>query len=379
LNKNQLLPYKSFINGTVPELNGMRCYAVLLVLLHHIHSDSDIIMNWFKVYGWYGVNFFFTLSGFLITGLLLKEINQNSSIDLKAFWMRRIFRLWPAFYTCLFFGSLVILFVTTKRPEVRQEFYETLFFYPLALANYLEIYIRKDGFPLVLNHFWSLAVEEHFYLLWPILFSQFYKRKVFFWLSTVVLLIIPIYFRFLYIGSGETKIQIFKTLFSTETNIDSMLYGCIAALFYSRYNILKNILLKNIFQITSLALLIFTFHSLGPRENLGHLLTIEPILLSLASCLFILGAIENSNKLNNFFLKNRIALYIGKISYSLYLTHHILYTFNYGILSKFHLTSINSYFIGFIQISTSILASHFLFHYIESPFLKMRKKFTRVH
>jgi peptidoglycan/LPS O-acetylase OafA/YrhL len=135
------------VNSRNQSLDVLRCIAILLVLGHHYEYPG----LWFKV-GWSGVDLFFVLSGFLISGLLFGEYQSRGSIDLKRFWIRRAFKIYPAFYAFLLF--IIIAFAATG--QLTRNIYSDLFF--------LQDYIRP-----IVEHGWSLGVEEKFYFALPVL------------------------------------------------------------------------------------------------------------------------------------------------------------------------------------------------------------------
>lgn len=146
----------------IPALDGLRTLAVVAVVLYHLN------LTWAQG-GLLGVTIFFVLSGYLITRLLLNEVAKTGRIDLKSFWIRRIRRLFPAVVTvvvvtcalCTIFNHLML---TKMRPDILPSL---LFF-----NNWWQIaqnvsYFNALGDPSPLTHFWSLAIEEQFYLIWP--------------------------------------------------------------------------------------------------------------------------------------------------------------------------------------------------------------------
>ncbi len=148
----------------IPALDGIRTFAVIAVVLYHLN------FTWAQG-GFLGVTMFFVLSGYLITRLLVAEFEQSQSIDLKGFWIRRVRRLVPATVTlvvviailCTFFNHVML---TKMRPDI----VPSLFFF----NNWWQIlqnvsYFDALGDPSPLTHFWSLAIEEQFYVVWPLL------------------------------------------------------------------------------------------------------------------------------------------------------------------------------------------------------------------
>ena len=150
----------------LPGLDGMRALAVIAVLLYHAG------LAWVPG-GFLGVEVFFVISGYLITALLLAEWRQTGSIDLKAFWLRRARRLLPALYLLLV-GTLAfaVLFLPEEVARLRDDVVAALGY----VTNWLlifsqESYFEAAGRPSLLQHLWSLAVEEQFYIIWPLLLT----------------------------------------------------------------------------------------------------------------------------------------------------------------------------------------------------------------
>jgi peptidoglycan/LPS O-acetylase OafA/YrhL len=152
----------------IPALDGVRCLAVTAVLVGHSFRSLVEIAN-------QGVNVFFVLSGFLITGVLLKEHHDTGRIRLSAFYMRRALRLFPALWLMLgTFMAVALFFFPQRVPEL----------WPAALAGALYVMNWVNAFELfpttMFAHTWSLAIEEQFYLLWPLVLiaSLAYGRRV---------------------------------------------------------------------------------------------------------------------------------------------------------------------------------------------------------
>ena len=138
-------------------LDILRCIAILLVLGHHfIHYH-----HWAKV-GWIGVDLFFVLSGFLISGLLFSEYKRNGQIDIQRFILRRGLKIWPAYYVLVIVTAIISMLVAHARgvPFPSHEV--------AVSAIFVRNFFGNDGFNY-LAHSWSLAVEEHFYLMLPLL------------------------------------------------------------------------------------------------------------------------------------------------------------------------------------------------------------------
>jgi peptidoglycan/LPS O-acetylase OafA/YrhL len=153
-----------------PVLDGIRGIAILIVLFHHLVYSSGIDRGfWFDLQffrlgysSWVGVDLFFVLSGFLITGILYEA--KGSERYFSSFYGRRVLRIFPLYYGFLLFA--VLLFPHWLPPESAQNLQQNQHWYWLYLSNF---YVALEGWqdPTHLGHFWSLAIEEQFYLLWP--------------------------------------------------------------------------------------------------------------------------------------------------------------------------------------------------------------------
>ena len=164
-------------------IQALRALAALLVLIYHAHLIPG---------GYVGVDIFYVISGFLITGLLLREIESRGSLNLAAFYARRFKRLLPSSFVVVIITGVAGWFIFPA--SMRHEFGKDLIAASTYISNILFAYWNNDyqnlnSTPSPFMHFWSLAVEEQFYLFWPILIALFYKigqrRAVLVGISTV--------------------------------------------------------------------------------------------------------------------------------------------------------------------------------------------------
>ncbi len=149
-----------------PEVQGLRAVAVLLVLVYHL--NPDLLPG-----GYVGVDVFFVISGFLITSLLLREVREHGRVSLAGFYVRRVKRLLPAATVVLLAtgaAALVLLPVTRLGDTAWQTLASAAYVENLYLADQTLDYLAAETAPSPVQHFWSLSVEEQFYLLWPLLF-----------------------------------------------------------------------------------------------------------------------------------------------------------------------------------------------------------------
>lgn len=216
------------ISGYIPGLDGLRAISIILVILSH-SGFGNIIP------GGLGVTIFFFISGYLITNLIISEIQRTNTINIWAFCARRFLRLAPELYFYLLFA--IIMNSYTGRVDSLE--FAAAFAY---MMNYYKIFSDGGGDGIVaVSHFWSLAIEEHFYLLFPTLYLLFRKKwKLFASILLAWCLFSPFMREFLYYKYAEfgtTSGSSAYTYYATEARIDSILYGCIFAILTRKLSI----------------------------------------------------------------------------------------------------------------------------------------------
>jgi peptidoglycan/LPS O-acetylase OafA/YrhL len=217
----------------LPGLDGLRGIAVLAVIIYH----GDIS---FLVGGFLGVDVFFVLSGFLITSLLINELSETNTVDRAQFYIRRIRRLMPALLLVLFFSVLVSgLFVLDAAYHVRRDLPWAMTF----VLNWSYLFFEQSYFvnisrPPLLQHLWSLSVEEQFYVIWPIMLIGLYKVKVgkltprikIFIASSVLAIASTAWMAHLSVANGfPIPNDPSRVYFGTDTHAMGLLVGCAAA------------------------------------------------------------------------------------------------------------------------------------------------------
>ncbi len=204
----------------VPELDGLRGIAIIVVLIHHQLTSFSLKG------GFLGVDLFFVLSGFLITGLLLSEFEHTGSISIRKFYMRRVLRLGPAL--ALYLIACVIVAYHTQLISVQRQL--KLISYALLYSTNWRMAFNWDPVLDPTAIIWSLSIEEQFYLVWPLLLSACLalriKRK--FIASGLVAVIVAICLHrnsLLTQGTDLTRLY-----YGTDTRADVLLIGCLTAL-----------------------------------------------------------------------------------------------------------------------------------------------------
>lgn len=339
-------------------LNGLRAISIILVIFSHFFSYESNIS---KLYlGKFGVTVFFVLSGFLITSLLLKEKFNTKIINLKQFYLRRIFRILPLIFIYIFILMLLNSFFSLGISNY--SFLNSIFFirnFPFKITN--------DWYT---GHLWSLSVEEQYYLLFPFFLVRL-KEKKYLKLIFIILIIMPIIYYFIHNNIGIFNYNklirglswFFIIIISPGTL--SILIGSAFSILYYKYENKFKLLIR--FKILSLLLFIIALiiHILCTLKYFNYDLfgTLINIMLAMV---IILNLNENnyfSKVLNNNYLEK-----IGLLSYSLYIWQQ-LFTIKQAWWSIFPLEI--SICINLILL---ILTSYISYNYIEKKFIELRKK-----
>ena len=217
----------------LPGLDGLRGIAVLAVIIYH--ADVSLLVG-----GFLGVDVFFVLSGFLITSLLIDELTKTNTVDRARFYMRRIRRLMPALFLVLFFSVLVSgLFVLDAAYHVRRDLPWAMTF----VLNWSYLFFEQSYFvnisrPPLLQHLWSLSVEEQFYVIWPIMLIGLYKVKIgnlsprtkIFIASSVLAIASTAWMVHFSVANGfPIPNDPSRVYFGTDTHAMGLLVGCAAA------------------------------------------------------------------------------------------------------------------------------------------------------
>ena len=150
----------------IPQLDAVRGLAILVVMMHNISLKYPLLHSQ-QLFnnGWMGVDLFFVLSGFLITGILV-DTNRSDSY-FKNFYVRRCLRIWPLYYSLLFFMFVIVRFLSRSQFQIVLQTSSPWWAFPLYLQNFLLPISTNAAGPLGVT--WSLAIEEQFYLIWPLL------------------------------------------------------------------------------------------------------------------------------------------------------------------------------------------------------------------
>ncbi len=348
----------------IPFLDGFRGYAILLVIFGHLNMEYLFLAQ-------FGVTLFFFVSGFLITKLLIAEFSKTKTISLKDFYLRRLFRLYPAL---IFFLIVTLLAIWIAQYQlVVLDIVAGLFYF----TNYYLVYFPPavpDNYPLTAKILWSLSVEEHFYLIFPFIFLLFYKinnRRFLYFLGASL-----VFFFLLRVGlwlrSTDIIFTFNETYYTTHTRADSILYGCFSALLLYAYN--TTIVSKwyvRILKVAFVPLLATVVLLVSQRyEAAWYQITVKHSWTGFLLCLVVPAFLfVNGKSWIASIFTNKFILYIGKLSYSLYLFHWVSLKFISTYYSEHHLIWYT------LVIAATFILAVISYHFIERPFLQLRRKF----
>lgn len=360
-----------------PNLDGLRFYSYAAVFFFHVwllYFDrygiegitSDIVAFLFKN-GEVGVNFFFVLSGFLITYLLIEEKRFTGRIHVINFYIRRILRIWPLFYSVVVFGLVVYpqlkVFLGGEEFKVMQPWTYLVF-----LNNFDFI---KNGAPAVISILWSVAIEEQFYLCWPLILSIVplrYSKWVFYTIIAGSLV-----FRAFHID--EERVLLFHTLAVIgDMALGGLLaYKCIFSKRFKQWiEDLPRWLIGVVYALT-LGLVLFR-HELFQ----GSLLIIERLCFAALFGMIILEQNFSKHSLWKLSSTPRITK-LGIYTYGLYCIHVTAMTITEMGLGYIGINLKNPLWIllaGAIAFFLTILLAYFSYHFFEKKFLKLKDRFA---
>jgi len=358
-------------------LDGLRAIAALAVIFYHmslwfafpnetIYIYLKKLFSFGRVGGSLGVTFFFILSGFLITYLLFIEQENNNKINISKFYVRRVLRIWPLYYLTVFIGFVIYPLLFELSGEVYEET-GNLFLYMVFGANFDPIYLKGSHNP-ILGVQWSVAIEEQFYLIWPLLFVFFIRTRSFSFYLLAIIILSELFSNF----SNTWPLKYYH-LFS---NIKYLAFGALIAVYcYNK----KEVIIENISKIPKLLNLIIYLTCLTLLFNRAQINILLPnhkfIFNIIAMVFFGYVLIDQNFSINSFFKigKFKLLSWLGKISYGLYLNHMIAISVIISIFPKdetFLLTKFS------LTLTITILMSHLSHKYYESFFIKLKNKFS---
>ena len=326
----------------ITQIQGLRAVAAILVTVFHARLVPG---------GFIGVDIFYVISGYLITGLILREIEKTGTLDLRSFYQRRIKRLLPTSVFVLFVTAIFawILFPPITRDALGRD----LFAAAAYISNYLFAWWQNDyqnlnATPSPFIHYWSLAVEEQFYLVWPlfILFLARYGKKVIFAgiaITTLLSLLFSIYL---------TQVAPIWAFYSLPTRAWELGFGALL-LFLPETK--KKIRILPWLGFFGIAISSFNFNenTAFPGKN-----ALVPVLATV----FLMASIKYWPPLFNDLANSRLSQWLGAISYPLYLWHWPAL-----VLPSSALGRPLRFYERFLCILLTIVLAHYTSKYVEEP------------
>jgi peptidoglycan/LPS O-acetylase OafA/YrhL len=353
----------------LPSLDGWRALSIILVLGSHSKLVHDFPSAWDETFRWLfdgnlGVRIFFVISGLLITWLLIKEFDSTGSIKLGRFYIRRSLRILPVYFT--FLGVLFFIEQATPFRQSREQWIGNLTF----TTNYVIHFTGPS------NHLWSLAVEEQFYLLWPLMFVWSRLRKdprLYGWLLSVVVLIAPICRVVSYKLNAAGIPHSLVSEYSFFNYFDSLAIGCTAAFVLAkrRERLIEWIRNYPYLVLCSSLLGVFTPYVLGKLFLMGWFtVPFGHTLQALGIAVLILWSILFPD--GRFFKIFNLPwiVWLGTLSYSIYVWQQLFYTNpdDLGLPVKWWLS-----FPGWLVSAFGVaVASYYL---LERPLFTLRSRF----
>jgi len=345
-------------------VDGLRGLAVMSVFLYHL--GVPLLPG-----GFVGVDIFFVISGFLISRLIKEELDKTGLLDYRAFFVRRFLRLFPAYLLVMIFT--LMFSALTFSPSALERFGGALVYSILGIANNF-FWLEADYFDIASKakptlHTWSLSVEEQFYIFWPVLFSFVYRAGH----SNKL-----IYFIFLV---GSLSLLLNFSFADGRVDFVSNYLPFLEDLFSNGKSTIFYLLPFRVFEFAIGALLVWCRPSYFSRFFSADFYFVVGLLLVLLSCLFFresivfpyfyalipcLGAVflivSGGGRLSRAALGNRVSIFLGKISYSLYLIHWpfiVFFLYVNGEMLYWH---------KFLVLILSLALAYLSYRYVETPF-----------
>jgi len=337
-----------------PEIDGLRAIAVLSVIFFHTNKSIGNFILFSG--GFLGVDIFFVISGYLITSIILNEINITTNFSFKSFYQRRARRILPALLFVIFFSIFfAYLFLL---PSDFNDYTKSIFYSLFFTSNYFFYFTGElyDATPSLLKpflHTWSLSVEEQFYLIYPVIFYFSFKYfKNFLNKILFSLIFISIFAMVVYFYTNQSL-----AFFNFLTRFWELLIGALIANNQSKISSLNlSILKKNIISFFGLILIIYPVLFFNKNISYGYIYTF----VSIAGVSLIIS-FHDKEILINKILTNKILVFLGLISYSLYLWHYPIFAF--GRITEFFGDGVSKKLIFL-----TFIFSLFTYYLIEKPF-----------
>ena len=349
----------------IPAFDGLRAFAVSMVLLFHAGWKIDGIR--IGQGGFIGVDVFFVLSGFLITRVLLRQVAQEGKIDFKKFYINRLLRLFPALLVVsTVFGFITLVFLS--HPVFHSTLYEI--FYSLTYtSNWVKAY-HLHLMPFF-GHTWSLSIEEQYYLIWPIILYCIQTKipTVRIQLLIVSICIVTIFMhKYTLYYSESTPARLYNGL---DTRLDSLLFGSLLGMSYNKliriFESVRNCY-SNVFftiQILCVAILFIACFAFSQHDNYLLSITYHSVLIS-SGVLIISFCVKNGGIISRI-MASQPLVQVGILSYGIYLWHLPIFRL------MGHINIFNRFQILILGTSIAIISAGLSYYLVERYFLRFKR------
>jgi peptidoglycan/LPS O-acetylase OafA/YrhL len=342
------------VSKKIPQLDAVRGVAILLVILHNQSSAfPSLRLERLFANGWMGVDLFFVLSGFLITGILLDT--RQSAGYFRTFYARRCLRIWPLYYALIVFMFVIVPHLGRSEAQTVFDKSSPWWAYPLFLQNFLVPVPTSAAGPLAVT--WSLAIEEQFYLVWPWIVrycSPAQVRR----LAVVVICLSPALRLYLSFHGVNLYTNVFCRL-------DGLMAGALLALAVRSDAWLPSRFVRSAWTAVVVAVpLAFAAEAAGARWIVFSLSAV-------ASAAFVYLALFSPHRWLQGALTNRVLVYTGTISYGLYLLHKI----PFDIAKTFHVDRHPLLALPLLLAACYAMAAS-SWNLLEKPFLRLKPSYV---
>lgn len=344
-----------------PELDALRFFSFIAVLLHHGPTGKylDIVV----AVGAFGLSMFFLLSAFLITELLLREREQTATVTWKFFFIRRALRIWPLYFSAV--ALAIVIGLIDPRLRVAPGAIAPM---SLFVANWFFGSSQLGG---IVGPLWSISVEEQFYVVWPPV-MKVGGKKLAFWASIIFILSGCVWIWF-FSGKG------WKLWYDTPVEFLFFAAGALIALAcHGRSSLSLSRATRSVLLIAGSLVLVIAAHFGGIGSDFVLGITRSRLYLGYAGavvgCGIIFLAILGMSEIP------RPLAYLGKISYGLYVFHLPMLLVSEKLIAPlrtvFNTSTIEMFLVDGLALVFSIVAAHFSYQYFERPFMQLKERFA---